>query len=188
MSARDIGTALGGQNVGDGRPTTGSGARPGVHQVAATGAIRSELTPLDRVGNYWIDAEGFFLKGRYPENRLAKVLFDTGYRGLLEVYGPSTEGDRFILRYSCDIEKMATRRMSEDDRGIRFMAWTERSLAALKGIVRGRPFTKDAGNDHCRLTLPASHKGSFLSKGSSRGVPPETDAARDALSEKETVT
>ena len=127
-------------------------------KVAETRAIRAELVPLDREGNYQIDAEGFSLKSRYPENRIAKVLFDAGYRGQLEVFGRSADSDRVILRLTCDIEKMAAHRMSEGDRGIRLISWTEMSLAALKGATKHHPFTESAENNNSGRDLPPGNR------------------------------
>jgi hypothetical protein len=143
--------------------------------VDVTGAIRANLVPVNRVGGYQIEAEGFSLKSRYPENRMAKVLFDAGYRGRLEVYGPTTDGEQIILRYSCDIEKMATRRMTEGDRGIRFVAWTDKSLVALKRATKHHPFAKEAEKQRPDPRRPESNNCASQGKGFSRDIKPAID-------------
>jgi len=150
--------------------------------------IRADLVPLNRVGGYRIDAKGFSLKSLYPENRMAKVLFDAGYRGRLEVYGPSADRERIFLRYSCDIEKMAERRMTEGDRGIRFVAWTDKSLAALERVTMRHPFAKDAKNQRSDPGLPESSNWDSLGKGFRGEFDPVIDASNDEPLEEEIVT
>jgi len=145
-----------------------------------TDAIRANLMPLDRVGNYRIDARGFSLKSRYPINRMAKVLFDSGSRGRLEVYGPSADDDWITLRYSCAIEKMAARRMTEGDRGIRFVAWTEKSLAALERVTKRHPFVKDAKNQRPDPGQPESNNWDSLGKGFRGEFDPVIDPSSDS--------
>jgi hypothetical protein len=143
--------------------------------------VRADLMPINRVGGYRIEAEGFSLKSRYPENRMAKVLFDAGYRGRLEVYGPSSDGEQIILRYSCDIEKMAARRLTEGDRGIRFVAWTDKSLVALKRATKRHPFTKEAEKQRIHPKQPESNKCASQRKGFSRDFDLGNDDTGGAL-------
>jgi len=154
----------------------------------STGTIRADLVPLNRVGGYRIDAKRFSLKSLYPENRIAKVLFDGGYRGRLEFYGPSSDGEQIILRFSCDIEKMAARRMTEGDRGIRFVAWTEKSLAALERVTKHHLFAKDTKNQRSEPGLPESNNWDSQGKGFNGEYDPGIDAATNQLFEKENVT
>jgi hypothetical protein len=93
--------------------------------------LKANLSPLDHHGQCLIEVAGVSIKSRYPANRMAKALSLAGLTGKLEVYGPSADGERTILRLTADIEKDGSRQMAETDAGFRWSAWTERSLAAL---------------------------------------------------------
>jgi len=73
--------------------------------------IRADMVPPDGRGKYRIEACGLSLDSNYAINRMAKALFDRGYRGRMEVYGPSADDKWIILRLTGDIEKMAARRL-----------------------------------------------------------------------------
>jgi hypothetical protein len=186
MKAKAIAATLGGRKSGRSHSPTKPLALPRAW-LTATDVIHAELAPLDRVGNYRINAVGFSLKNRYPENRMAKVLFDAGYRGRLEVYGPSAD-DRNVHRFTCDIEKMAERQMTETSLGgIGFVPWTEKSLAALEASTRPIPSSQEAENNVCRPRLPTSvenrpsregiDREAHTGAGATRNDPPREETA-----------
>ena len=111
---------------------TASAAPPNRGDQKTIPALKAFLTPLDRRGHYLIEVAGVSIKSRYPANRLAKVLSLAGLTGKLDIYGPSADGKRTILRLTVDIEKYGSRQMAETDAdGFRWLAWTERSLVPL---------------------------------------------------------
>ena len=107
--------------------------------------LEASLTPLDQYGQYLIEVAGVSIKSKYPVNRMAKALSLAGLTGKLEIYGPSADGERTILRLTVDIEKYGSRQMSETDDGFKWPPWTERSLAPLHDAAsKLRPLLKDA--------------------------------------------
>lgn len=105
-------------------------------------AIRADMWPHERLpGHHGIEAAGIRIaKSRYAINRMAKALFDRGYRGTMEVYGPSADGTRIILRFTCIIEKNAARQLTETSAGgFRRIQWSEMMLAALEAAIEVIP-------------------------------------------------
>ncbi len=141
-------------------------------------AIRVGIVAVDRVGNYCADAEGFSLKSKYPINRMAKVLFDAGYRGRMETYGPAADGKYIILRHIGDIEKMAAHRLTETSKeGFRFVPWTRKSLAALRIAPKPNP----SSNDGVERAPPVGILAGDKRRSWSEGHPP---ASPDTVSAK----
>ena len=116
--------------------------RGGLNTAPLLGAF---LSPLDQYGQYLIEVAGVSIKSRYPANRMAKALLLADLTGKMEVYGPSADGKRTILRLTVDIERYGSRQMAETDAGFRWLAWTPQSLASLQDAAALlKPLLKDA--------------------------------------------
>ncbi len=116
---------------------------------------KATLTPLVSPGRYRIEAAGITIESRYPENRMTKVLALAGVTGKLEVFGPSADGKRTILRITVDIEKHARHQWSEGGRGFKREAWTERSLAPLvEAAAKFRYSPQEAQDEIFRPKIP----------------------------------
>ena len=115
--------------------TTACAAPPNRGGQIALPPLGAFLSPLDRYGQYLIEMAGVPIKSKYPSNRMAKALSLAGLTGKLEVYGPSADGKRTILRLTVDIAKYGLRQMSEADGGFRWSAWTPNSLAPLQNAA-----------------------------------------------------
>jgi hypothetical protein len=91
--------------------------------------------------------------------------------------------------FSCDIEEMAARQMTEtSERGIKFTSWTEKSVAALCAGAGRIPFAKDAVDHHRWPQIPAIRKRRSLAKGLGGTDAPGTDAAIGDQLEEAAVT
>ena len=115
--------------------TTARAAPPIRGDLNTVPLLKADLSPLDRYGQYLIEVAGVSIKSKYPANRMAKALSLAGLTGKLEVYGPSADGKRTILRLTVDIAKYGLRQMSEADGGFRWSAWTPNSLAPLQNAA-----------------------------------------------------
>ena len=104
----------------------------GCWQLSTRESYEAQLNPVDGNGQYLIELRGVSIKSRYPENRMCKALLLAGVTGNLEIYGPSTDGSRTVLRLTVDIEKHGHRQLSETGDGVRYLTWTDKSLVPVQ--------------------------------------------------------
>jgi len=97
--------------------------------------IKAYITPTN-YDNCIIEVNGVLHKSKFAVNRMAKALHLAGFSGDLEVYGPSTDGEREILRMTVDIKSYSNTYIAEEtNMGFRTHKWAGKALLPVEKLA-----------------------------------------------------